>query len=410
MKRYDKLIINALLDKYENSKLRTGLNKVNINIKVNIQDVISNYYQPDIFSDEYDDVHQQLKTLENRLIITIKWKKNKIDNVIESVYLNVNNLENAYKLVNRVDLTEKEQRLLEICNSNKGISNITDIFINHLISLLNEHKSVKKYVDIDDLDKFTKELRLLEEITSNKEELYVRELSIRFFNDSKTAEPLLNKVCSLIREFSTNDLSSLTNEELLQEFNIYHNPSWIMIKGKNYFHYPKIDLEYLTNGISFSSKDINLLKWDSEKKPKMILTVENLTSFSRIDFQNKDVIILYLGGFSNHIKCEFLKNLYSYYPNSHYYHFGDTDCGGFKIWKNLVERTFIPFKTVAMDLKTLINHDQFCKELTTNDFINLKQMKDDPFFTDQIELFNHMLSNNIKLEQECIKLNFDSLI
>ncbi len=144
--------------------------------------------------------------------------------------------------------------------------------------------------------------------------------------------------------------------------------------------------------------------------PKNILTVENLTSFSRNDFQNKDVFIFYLGGFSNHIKCEFLKTLYSYYPDSHYYHFGDIDCGVFKIWKNLIERTSIPFKTLSMDLNTLMTHSQFCKELTVNDYKTLTQMKDDPFFIEQSMLFDHMLSYNIKLEQECIKLNFDSLI
>ena len=287
---------------------------------------------------------------------------------------------------------------------------ISNSFLNHLINLLTEHKSFKKYVDINDLDKFKKELVLLEKITNNKEELYVRELSIKFFNDSKTAEPLLNKVCCMIREFSDNDLSSYSNDELLEEFNIYHNPSWIMIKGNNYLQYPKINIDNLYNGISFSSKDIHLLQWDKLHHPSIILTVENLTSFTRIDTKEKDILVLYLAGFANHVKCDFLRKLYAYYPNSTYYHFGDIDCGGFKIWKNLVNRTAISFKPIYMDLNTIKTNINYGKTLTKNDIDTLNLMKTDPFFINQVSLFEFMLDNNIKLEQECIYLNIDSLI
>ena len=213
MKRYDQIVINSLLDNYEKSKLRLGQNKVNITIKIRIEDIISKYHQPDIFSDEYELLHEQLKQLEKRKIVSLKWKKNKIDTIIEYVSLNVEKINEAYLFVNRRDLTDKEHDLLTLCYENLNISDISNSFLNHLINLLTEHKSFKKYVDINDLDKFKKELVLLEKITNNKEELYVRELSIKFFNDSKTAEPLLNKVCCMIREFSDNDLYSYSNDE-----------------------------------------------------------------------------------------------------------------------------------------------------------------------------------------------------
>lgn len=410
MKRYDQIVINSLLDNYEKSKLRLGQNKVSITIKTRIEDIIPKYHQPDLFSDEYELLHEQLKELETKELVSLKWKKNKIDTIIDYVSLNVEKINDAYHFVNRRDLTDKEHDLLSLCYENLNVSDISNSFLNHLIYLLTEHNSFKKYVDINDLDKFKKELVLLEKITNNKEELYVRELSIKFFNDSKTAEPLLNKVCSLIREFSDNDFSSYTNEELLEEFNIYHNPSWIMIKGKNYLQYPKINIDNLSNGISFSSKDINLLKWDKLKHPSIILTVENLTSFTRIDTKDKNVIVLYLAGFANHVKCDFLKKLYSYYSNSNYYHFGDIDCGGFKIWKNLVNRTDISFKPIYMDLNTIKTNINYSKPLTKNDIDTLSLMKNDPFFINQASLFDYMLDNNIKLEQECINLNIDSLI
>lgn len=410
MKRYDQIVINSLLDNYEKSKLRLGQNKVNITIKIRIEDIISKYHQPDIFSDEYELLHEQLKQLEKRKIVSLKWKKNKIDTIIEYVSLNVEKINEAYLFVNRRDLTDKEHDLLTLCYENLNISDISNSFLNHLINLLTEHKSFKKYVDINDLDKFKKELVLLEKITNNKEELYVRELSIKFFNDSKTAEPLLNKVCCMIREFSDNDLYSYSNDELLEEFNIYHNPSWIMIKGNNYLQYPKINIDNLYNGISFSSKDIHLLQWDKLHHPSIILTVENLTSFTRIDTKEKDILVLYLAGFANHVKCDFLRKLYAYYPNSTYYHFGDIDCGGFKIWKNLVNRTAISFIPIYMDLNTIKTNINYGKTLTKNDIDTLNLMKTDPFFINQVSLFEFMLDNNIKLEQECIYLNIDSLI
>ena len=171
-----------------------------------------------------------------------------------------------------------------------------------------------------------------------------------------------------------------------------------------------MNIDNLYNGISFSSKDIHLLQWDKLHHPSIILTVENLTSFTRIDTKEKDILVLYLAGFANHVKCDFLRKLYAYYPNSTYYHFGDIDCGGFKIWKNLVNRTSISFKPIYMDLNTIKTNINYGKTLTKNDIDTLNLMKTDPFFINQVSLFEFMLDNNIKLEQECIYLNIDSLI
>ena len=102
------------------------------------------------------------------------------------------------------------------------------------------------------------------------------------------------------------------------------------------------------------------------------------------------------------MKREFLKTLFQAYPYAEYFHFGDIDCGGFHIWKDLCLKTKIPFKTLSMDLETYHKYLKWGRKLTEQDRKALENMIKDPFFGYQSELFKSMLEHDVKLEQECI--------
>ena len=91
-------------------------------------------------------------------------------------------------------------------------------------------------MDEEEPEAFDRLCRLILQILSNQEECFLRQFSIRLFHDSKTAEKDISRAARVLAEFSLEGrLSDLQEEEILEEYNIYRNPSWLMMKGKGRF-------------------------------------------------------------------------------------------------------------------------------------------------------------------------------
>lgn len=87
-------------------------------------------------------------------------------------------------------------------------------------------------------------------------------------------------------------------------------------------------------------------------------------------------------------------------PQAAYHHFGDIDAGGFEIYRDLREKTGIPFRMYRMDLETLQAYEQYGRPLTENDRIRLQKMRGREELR---EVIDYMLAHDVKLEQECIR-------
>lgn len=138
---------------------------------------------------------------------------------------------------------------------------------------------------------------------------------------------------------------------------------------------------------------IEMIKVNSNR----IVTVENLTSYNRIN-DNKSTFI-YLSGYHNTAKQRFLKKIAENNSGVSWFHFGDIDPDGYYILKNLVEKTGIAFVPLYMDVQQLINCKQYCKPLEKNDMVKANSLLKFHFYDEVMEF---MLANNCKLEQEII--------
>ena len=131
---------------------------------------------------------------------------------------------------------------------------------------------------------------------------------------------------------------------------------------------------------------------------KRVVTVENLTSFH--DYEGTDDFVIYLGGFHNKVKRDFLMFLYEQNDGKKYLHFGDIDAGGFYILEHLKAKTGIPFKTLYMDVETLVKYKSQTKRLTQNDRQRIKNLlAKTENYKDVLE---YMLEQDCKLEQEVL--------
>ena len=101
---------------------------------------------------------------------------------------------------------------------------------------------------------------------------------------------------------------------------------------------------------------------------------------------------------------DFLKKVYQDNPEVRYLHFGDIDAGGFYIHEHLCRVTEIPFELDRMSVKEL-EDERFSgclQELTENDKKRLGALLDRAEYRETVQ---YMLEKDVKLEQECIRLN-----
>lgn len=410
MKRYDERVLAALLDKYERSLLYTGKNQVNQTITVSIhKKLLPEYFDESAL--QFDVIHQQLEVLEENGYVRLVWKNKKRGHILEKCELVVEYADAAYQMLHRKPKSRKEDEILKICEQYYGKVWGLDNFLNWVVSRISSGETVRKYVDSDAPQEFRKLCELIFRILTNKDECFLRQFSIRYFHDSKLAEKEIGKAAHIIAEFC--GLNGLQTEEILEEYNIYRNPSWLMMKGNASFFRQnvevtsRIDLSAFCGGIGISNQDIEQITWNRNAPIDWVVTIENLTSFHQFacpQMKDKHILIMYLGGYHNRMKREFLKKLYATYSNAEYVHFGDIDCGGFRIWKDLCVKTGIPFRTIYMDEKTYDRYREWGRLLTETDRKTLSAMLEDDFFKEQRPLFLRMLECGVKLEQECVKV------
>ena len=401
MVQYDKQIINKLLDTYENSLLSIGKNKRNVKIELRFtRTVLPEYFDESSFV--YENIHIQLQNLEEKGLIKIIWKGQKVDYVIQKVQLNMERLTQAYAFVRRTpkcNLEEANQALLEeYCNDETGENPITGEFARYLLERLNNHQSVKEFINLSKIEETRRLFVALSNVEKNRKPCYIREFSIEHFQDSKYFEQIKNQVAKIFRRFHS-EYASMETAEILAEYGIYHTPNYVYLKGDIMIVIDgePIKLRTLNQGLGISGEDLWKVTFSDLSRIKQVITIENLTTFFR--WQEPESLIIYLGGYHNGIRRTLLKKIYQELPRISYYHFGDIDAGGFLILKDLRNKTGIPFKMYRMDIETLKYYEKYGKALTESDRIRLKEMENDEELQ---EVVSYMLLHNVKLEQECV--------
>ena len=406
MVQYDKQVINKLLDTYENSLLSIGKNKRNVKIELRFtRTVLPEYFDESSFV--YENIHIQMRNLEEEGLVRIVWKDQKVDYVIQKVQLNMERLTQAYAFVRRTpkcNLEEANQALLEeYCNDETGENSITGEFARYLLERLNNHQPVKEYIELSNIKDTRRLFEALLSVEKNRKPCYIREFSIEHFQDSKYFERIKNQVAKIFRRFHS-EYDSMDTTEILAEYGIYHTPNYVYLKGDVMVMIDgePIKLRTLNQGLGISGEDLRKVTFSDLSRIKQVITIENLTTFFR--WHEPDSLIIYLGGYHNGIRRTLLKKIYQELPRISYYHFGDIDAGGFSILKDLRNKTGIPFQMYHMDIETLKYYERYGKVLTESDRMRLKEMEKDEELQ---EVVSYMLLHNVKLEQECVGLERD---
>lgn len=389
-----KNILEKLVTKYERSVLYRKGSTLNLKIKIKIRQLYPRYDASDYYRErkEIDEIIEQLCH----------------DNLIEANYddegiveialiLTDESLEQIYGLINRPFNRDNEKKTLSYLEKINFEVIWINRFIDDMINKLVDHQNINHYLPIDNPQDLEDIIVILQCLYKHSQEISLRKLSLKLFNDSKRFESLKGRLVNIIRDYYEEQFDD--EEEMLAHFNIIKNPGFIYISGNIIIEIngQVIDLGLLEGPFSLMSKNIEMMKI-IEIKDEHVLTVENLTSFYDLNLNN--TLIIYLGGYHNALRRKLLTDIYKMKPKLNFYHFGDIDAGGFYIYLHLIEKTGISFKTLAMNKDILIKYSNYCKKLTANDRKKLSNLKE--YITDGT--IEYMLEHNVKLEQEIVEI------
>ncbi|MCR5124836.1 MAG: DUF2220 domain-containing protein [Treponema sp.] len=384
-------ILNALLDSFEKSKTFIGENKNQQTFKISVSKLFAKY-DDDSEYEFYKEINACLSALEQKDFVSLKKERS---GKICAVLLKLDSVTQIYNFLNRIPKSNVNQNLLEIFDSYKNLS--PEIYLPLLAYIeeqkkrLAENKSVQFFEG--KIDDYREILNAATALLENQNEIFIRELSVKLFNDSKKLESIESSVRSLLYNYGDYD----DKDTVFEEHGVIKTPTYVMVKGQGILNFAgqTIDLSKMQGDIAFSTQTLKSLS-SVELKNASVITVENLTNFHK--YQANNELVIYLGGFHNSVKRDFIKLVAKCNPASAFKHFGDIDAGGFYILRHLREKTGINFEPFNMDCKALEKFKNHWIPLTQNDKKRLSLLKDDsPDFSATIDF---MLKNNCKLEQE----------
>ncbi len=411
MAHYDIKILSGLLDSFENSLLSRSKNKVNIHVAFQF----TKKTMPEYFNESslaYDEIHAVIKELERRDFLSVVWKKGKEGHIIQKVILKEEYIDKVYSYLKRTPKMDNENLHLQFLSAweqeqKQKETLIASKFVAYLKERIEVGKTVKEFIDLSDLEKTKKILAMLSLVENNKESCYIREFSIWHFADSKIFESQFGVLGKIMRRFKT-EFADMDIYQILAEYNIYNTPDYVYLKGTGELSFHKesksiVDLVYLEQGIGISGADVKNIRVSGKDRVKKVITIENQTTFFR--WQEENSLIIYLGGYHNSVRRELLSRVYQELPEAEYLHFGDIDVGGFEIYRDLCEKTGIPFQTYHMGIWELKHYEDYTKKLTDNDKKRLQTLMKREWFGQKkiAQVLEYMEKNDRKLEQEIIR-------
>lgn len=394
--KWQRKTLTLLLEKYERSRTWLGTNRVEQRFCIASALVFPEYESDYADMDEVSDFEQQEIELERRGLIACEWDGREISRLCA----NADQFDEYCRLLGRTGKKELQERLLEIYGRYEA-SSLLEEFGQEQCARIRAGK--KPQFEAEKAENILKLCLFLEE---NENDILERELSIAILGDTKLWETRYRStVCRLIRNTGRYETLLKGIEEkrewesmLLEEFCVFANPAYVWVKGNAEFKLKggkTIPIyEGMPEAISYEVLEKTVAIHVQEPE---IMTVENLTSFHRI--QRPGTFFLFLSGYHSSMKTRLLLMIAALNQNEKWLHFGDIDPDGLDIAERLRRSTGIPFTLYRMGIRELEQYQAYTKPLNQNDRTKARTLLENEAYA---ETAAYMLAHDCKLEQEII--------
>jgi hypothetical protein len=398
--KYEEKLLTNLVENYRKSKKDSGVNKTKRRTQLKPEKLYRKYNSNDGDFEEISKLNHVVENLSKKGFVICD--KETFGTQILCIYMvdeKITQIEQylsqKYGYVSKDMQLQKLQNLAEIY---RHASPICEKECIQILKCVEARKILKNVNELEDI------FRMIAFVEHNREALYMREVSMKVYGDSKYFEnETLQSVCSMLRKHTNKPCDETEMlDEILLDYNISKEPQKLCVKGKIVLEMGgyTIDAGGLTGGIEIMASDLSKIS-GIHIEGKRFMTIENRTSYLR--YQENETITFYLGGYANRYQRELVKMVYRDNPGLKYLHFGDIDAGGFWIHHNLCEITGVDFEMYCMS-KMQLQEETYrgcLHTLTENDRIRLQELRNMVPYKDVV---NYMLENDMKLEQEIISL------
>ena len=398
---YEEKILTYLVENYRKSKKDSGANKTKRRTQAKPEKIYRKYNANDGDFEEITKFNLAVERLtEAGFVHSVR---ENFGTQIQCVYLQDERIQDAEKyLTENYGYVSKDMQievLQNLVGKYKDASPVCEKECRKLSECIEKRKVPKNIGELDDI------LKAVAFIENNQEELYIREVSMKVYGDSKYFEnTTLQPVCSMLRSYLNRDMEDdELSDEILLEYYIAKEPQKLCIKGNAVIRISgkEIDISGFLRGIEFQASDLKNIQSVKLLVPKFV-TVENRTSYLR--YYKEDTVVFYLGGYANRYQRDFIKMVYMDNLDADYLHFGDIDAGGFWIHHHLREVTGVNFELFHMCVDELekTEFESCLHTLSDSDRRRLQELKKIPLYENVV---SYMLSKNVKLEQEIVSLH-----
>lgn len=408
---YEKKLLVGLVEGYRKSKKDTGENRTSRRTKLKPEKLYNKYHSNDGDYEKISAINDTVQKLKDKGFITSEYESfgtdltgiylvdDKIDEIEEYLAEQYGYVSKDTKLQKLETLIREYEDRSPICHEECGKLKI-------ILESRKLPKSIEKSIDmLDDL------FRVLSFVENNQKLMYIREVSMLVYGDSKYFENnTLEPLCTLLQQYNTvpipgqtlSDGEYILSDEILKKYHVFKEPQKISIRGKALIRMcgKDIDISGFDEGIEFTVSELSKIECVQLLAPTF-MTIENRTSYLR--YKKENTVTFYLGGYANRDQRDFIRKIYESNPSVTYLHFGDTDAGGFWIHHHLCQVTGVPFGMFHMSFEELMEPDyrKCLHPLTEGDVTRMQELAVMPEYRDVIK---YMLEHRVKLEQEIISL------
>jgi hypothetical protein len=410
-----KKILNTLLDRYERRRNYGSAEKSRRRTLLKVDS--KNF--PDYFHVSNSSFrlmfNAEMEALERLGFITLEWVRFDRGHTLERMALVENKLPAIYQALKRHTKKETYQKAAEhLRKLQYSAPPLLHPYYDELLCRLAAYEPLPPPLRPEKHEELTDLLWGFNALfVPREEEIAKRALSVQLYGDSKRWQQLEKGILQLLRDFyrlTEGEESEADDATLLEERGIVNNPGHIYLAGPLILATPggKIDLSLFEPDLGLPTKMVKSLEI-VDCSAKAVVTVENLTSFYQYVLEGPPgQLTIYLGGFARTACRVFLQKLYlfcrKHKKTPPFYHWGDLDLGGFKIWHDLREKTGIPIQPFLMDEKIYLEHLHLGQPISEQYTQKLATLLEDSAFAPFHTLITLILEKKIRLEQEAISL------
>lgn len=286
-------------------------------------------------AEEKEALHSGLQEAEDAGAVKLEWGKR-----FESHLLKRITLVDGVKLARYLAIPLAAQQAADARSELVGEVSGREAWIGEFVeSLLKLWRCNKPVAGIQPGDITTARLLVnaLEAVSAGRHRnLDLRTFSVREFADSKAMEGILSRFAMVWKRYHPSDLS---NEELFDMLGLVKFPLPLLLRGPIILRLlgRELDCGNILPYVGLPPQSI--LGLHDRKNLEFVLTIENLASFNRYTAEVADNgLIIYTGGFPSPGLANFLQLIdRSLSPSVPFFHWGDIDEGGLKIFAYIQE-------------------------------------------------------------------------